>query len=546
MKHKTLGLSAAILAAISIPFTAAQDDAGAYQEGYGLILQQRWSEARNYFQDFQSRWVESAWRDDAAFWECYALEQSGVPEAETFDCYESFVSTFTQSSWAEDARSKMFVIADRMSERGNPAFMDRARVMEDEDFDFDWDIDIDEDRITAEVSRALAQAQLELERFRDNRGPFEFPPMPPLPPLDSLEDAEQMREMMDEMRSFADRQRQVLRRRGRNSADDELLTILSALRSDERASDLLLQRLDSSDDPALRARIVLLLEDVGGQAITRRLMDVAQNDADQRVRNNAIIVLLDREAPESRELLLSIAGSADAPLPIRAEIIDEMDDTDDWSDSEVLPVLEDILGNAEEPVLMHEAAEALADRETEASVAILLRSYESQQNPQLRRVLLEAIAEVESAEVMNLLSGEAINAEDDELASIAIEGIADREDNVAATALQYIYANTDSQTRRLAAIHGLGDTETQTAVEALAGIVAETDNPVLLAEAAEALGDTERETAIPVLLDIYAASADERVQRAALNGLRELNDYPAATDAMLRILEQRLDAETGR
>ena len=46
---------------------AQEQDTLDYREGYSLILEQQWSNAQNYFENFRSQWPDSVWTDDAAF-----------------------------------------------------------------------------------------------------------------------------------------------------------------------------------------------------------------------------------------------------------------------------------------------------------------------------------------------------------------------------------------------------------------------------------------------------------------------------------------------
>lgn len=327
--------------------------------------------------------------------------------------------------------------------------------------------------------------------------------------------------------------------RSRGTADDELLTLLAALRDNERASEILIQRFDESDDALLRGRIVLLLEEIDGADVTRKLIAITEQDESMRVRENAVIVLLDRDDTLARDRLIEILGDEAFSVSIRSEIVSEMDD---WNDEQSLAILEEILTTSTELSLIEEAADALADSDSEAAIAVLLDAFDQQQTPELRYVMLEQIADVESQAVMSLLSDIALTSADAELANIAIEGIADREDSVGVAALEHIYANTDSRQRKLAALDGMGEAESEQAVEILARIIATESEAQLLAQAASALGETEQESAVAILLDLYHGSNNADVQRGAIHGLDQLSDYPAAVEGMLEILEARLDA----
>jgi HEAT repeat protein len=467
MKKPVLACTLAALAFCTTP-VFSQEDGTAYREGYDLILAQRWVEAREHFGRFQQQWPDSAWADDAAFWQCYAQEQPDSDQEASFQCYEEYIASWPNSSWVADARSKLLVLGSELASRGRPQFLERLEFDDEDDFDSD---------------------------------------------------------------------------QGRGTADDELLSILVAELADSpndgRASDILMQRFDASDDVTLRNRIVLLMEEIDGEEITRKLMAITEQDESMQVRENAVIVLLDREDAVAHDRLAEILRDEDFGVDIRSEIISNMDD---WNDERALSILQEILTGSTEPDFIEEAVGALAENGSEAAVAIFLDAFNQQQDVQLRYVMLEQIAELEAPAVMNLLSETALTSADDELAAIAIEGIAEREDNVAVAALDHIYFTTENRQRKLAALDGLGETENAEALEVLRRIIATETQPQLLAEAASALGNTEQEGAIAILVELYRGSNNIDVQRGAISGLSELDDFPAANTALLDILEDRLNA----
>ena len=83
-----------------------------------LVLEQQWSNAREYFENFLTDWRDSAWADDAAFWTCYSAEQEQSNPESNFSCYQQFVNDYANSSWVADARSKMAVLSSELAELG--------------------------------------------------------------------------------------------------------------------------------------------------------------------------------------------------------------------------------------------------------------------------------------------------------------------------------------------------------------------------------------------------------------------------------------------
>lgn len=525
-------------------FPAEEDDT-AYRTGYNLVLEQKWEEAEQYFDRFQQNFSSSAWADDAAFWKCYAIEQQNTQDSEHFNCYRAFVDTWPQSSWASDARSKLLVLGSRLASRGNPQYIRELRFSRDGDFDFDFDADA----IADTVAEAMERAQEELQRLRLNRDGIVLPDLPELPDLPDIPNRSQLEDLRNLTRDIQrryERNSQQIRIRTRNSADDELLSVLAALRGNERASEILIDRFDQSDDPELRARIVLLLENFRGDNISAKLVDIIDKDPDETVRNNAIVVLIDRNEPTHRELLLELVTDPATPAQIREEILGNLDR---WDESQVLPVLANVVSTEENTRLVSVAADTLSDIGSDAALEVLLTAYPAIDSVENRHTVLAEIAEVDSPRVMTFLSEVALEDSDDETAAVAIEGIADAENNIAVAALEHIYLNTPNLQRRLAAIHGIGETETTRAVEVLQQILldtidSESGDSQLLAATVLALGETAQESAVAPILTTYRSNPDESVQRAAIRALRRLDDYPSSTEGLLEILEDRLNAES--
>ncbi len=543
MKHKlALAIAAATLSLSTAALIAAEEDDASYREGYGLVLAQRWTEAQEYFTQFQNDWPESTWVDDAAFWNCYALEQSSNQDAEHFNCYEAFVSAWPESSWVSDARSKLLVIASRFAARGNSEFIERIDFPSGPNFDLDFDFDFEDNNIAETIAEAMNEVERELERVNTVRSRIRLPQLPELPELPDQATIEDIKALYADMRRVSEervRARSIVR--SRSSSDDELLTVMAALRDNERAAEILIERLEGTTNPALRSRIVLLLEDVRGENVSNKLIELINNDESEEVRHNAVLVLLDREEEGSRDLLKDIVGDPTYPASVKAAIINNMDE---WEPGQALPILASVLSTETELRLVAEAADTLADMGSPAAVEVLTDSYASHDNAEVRRIILGQISDVKTPETINFLSSIAINDGDDETAAVAIESIADREDNIAVAALDHIYASTGSQQRRLAALSGIGDSESEQAVEVLQRLLQGETNPEIVAAGARALGDTERESAVAVVLEIYRSNSDESVRRAAIRAMRRLDDHSSATDALLEILEDRLSEET--
>ena len=76
-----------------------------YREGYKLILEEQWNEARKKLAEVISKYRTSAFVDDAHYWIAYSWRTTDIRRA--FDLYTAFVKTFPASSYYDDAIADM-------------------------------------------------------------------------------------------------------------------------------------------------------------------------------------------------------------------------------------------------------------------------------------------------------------------------------------------------------------------------------------------------------------------------------------------------------
>ena len=87
-------------------FFDPQDDKGdparsLYKEGYNLILDEQWEEARALFSDFVKKYPKSDYVDDAQYWTAVAWKHIDLDKAR--DAYKKFIKNFPSSTYYDDA-----------------------------------------------------------------------------------------------------------------------------------------------------------------------------------------------------------------------------------------------------------------------------------------------------------------------------------------------------------------------------------------------------------------------------------------------------------
>ncbi len=103
----------------------AGDDPGyaAYKEGYDLILDERWEEARKKLEAMIKQFPQSDYVDDAAYWSAFALRH--IDSQKGTAAYEKFLKDYPKSNYYDDAVADLnqlkvdpFMVAPKVRARG--------------------------------------------------------------------------------------------------------------------------------------------------------------------------------------------------------------------------------------------------------------------------------------------------------------------------------------------------------------------------------------------------------------------------------------------
>ena len=108
-----------------------EKDAVAYKQAYNLVLQEKWDKAFSAMEALVRDFPESAWTDDARFWQCYAREKLGQAFETVFRCYQEFINAYPESEWADDARSNMVRLGRDLARHGRPEYEAKIQAMEE-------------------------------------------------------------------------------------------------------------------------------------------------------------------------------------------------------------------------------------------------------------------------------------------------------------------------------------------------------------------------------------------------------------------------------
>lgn len=101
------GELAAVAPLAPLPDLDDQDDPSyrLYKEGYKLILDEKWADARSRFSELLSKYSKSKYCADAQYWMAYSLKYSDKKKA--IDAYKSFLKKYPSSNYYDDATADL-------------------------------------------------------------------------------------------------------------------------------------------------------------------------------------------------------------------------------------------------------------------------------------------------------------------------------------------------------------------------------------------------------------------------------------------------------
>jgi len=112
MRHLTRRSATALgaLLLMALPAWAAQDQE-MYDRGRNAVFEERWSDARNIFEELTRRFPSSSFADDAHYWLGMSLYELGRAE-EAYTILKQMTGLFPDSPWNDDSRVLMVRCAE--------------------------------------------------------------------------------------------------------------------------------------------------------------------------------------------------------------------------------------------------------------------------------------------------------------------------------------------------------------------------------------------------------------------------------------------------
>jgi len=292
----------------------------------------------------------------------------------------------------------------------------------------------------------------------------------------------------------------------RNDSEEKKIRTAAAHaigRSRDRGMVATLQGLyESLKEPEIRRSVISAAgNSVDEQAAVAFLLNVAKNDADFEARRTAVRQLGDFQHEDTTEELMKIYQN-DANIEVKRAALHSFAET---KNPRAQARLNEIARTDPNPELRKTAIRVMSDR-GEAAVDDLLKLYDSEQAPEVKRAVLQTLSDIKSPRV------------EDKLLAVA--------------------SGNEAMDVRRQAIRLLGERVSKRSFEFLSQTAQSTDgNAEVQVQAVRAISERKAEEAVPLLIKIARTHPNQLVRKQAIRALGESGD-PRAVDFFREVLSK--------
>jgi HEAT repeat protein len=264
---------------------------------------------------------------------------------------------------------------------------------------------------------------------------------------------------------------------------------------------------DKTTERELRKAIVhATAENEDKDAALAFVLRVAQTDADREVKKTAVHALGEYGGDRAIDELMRIY-SADQDLEIKRTVLHALSEVDSpRAEAKLVEVARDASAQTD---LRNLAIHQLGERESDASVAELIKIYDTDQSREVRRTILHSFSEMKSQRAEDKLFEVARASDDTDLRSTALHMLGERADR---RSLSLLSDTVDSNSA-----------DTQIQIQAL-----------------HAISERPADEAVPLLLKAAKSHPNSQVRRAAIHWLGESGD-PRALEFFHQVLTEKPD-----
>jgi HEAT repeat protein len=292
----------------------------------------------------------------------------------------------------------------------------------------------------------------------------------------------------------------------RNDSEDKKMRTAAAHaigQSRDRGTVATLQGLyESVKEPEIRRSVISAVgNSIDEQPAFTFLLNVAKNDADVESRRTAVRKLGNFQREDAAEELMKIYQN-DPNIEVKRAALRSLAET---KNPKAQARLNEIARSDANPELRKTAIRVMSDR-GEAAVDDLLKLYDSEQTPEVKRAVLQTLSDIKSPRV------------EDKLLAVA--------------------SGNDAMEVRRQAIRLLGERVSKRSFEFLSQTAQSTDgNAEVQVQAVRAISERKAEESVPLLIKIARTHPNQLVRKQAIRSLGESGD-PRAVDFFREVLSK--------
>ncbi|MBL8205026.1 MAG: HEAT repeat domain-containing protein [Blastocatellia bacterium] len=495
--------------------TSASDKATkAFRVGRDLIEDEKWEQAERQFRDFLREYPKHNQADAAIYWLAFTQKkQQHFSQADQL--LVQLVNNYPKSSWVSDAKALRLEIAPAL---GNVAYVDqvisasqpapRPRATSPV-------------ASTSPVAPSQTLAPPPPATGITGVGSFEtFPAFPSPAPVAVISEQGVGRAYGATITGQASVNNALT-----EQDEIKVIALQSLMQSNpERALPYIAEILknDSKASKGLRESAVRLLGQYRGPSATNLLLDLARNQSDSRLRRSAIYSLSNVEDDKVFDLLLDLATKSEDPDVAKAALRALANHRNQKAKDSI----GSLALTAKSPLIRRDAIYYLGERKDDASIDRLISIYDNDADPEIKKHAIYALSRSNNPKARQKVLDVARSSNNEEARLQAIQWLDDRADDSFVDELVKLYQSDKSPKVRKQIIYSLSQIGSHGARYLVAPSIASGQNNLAIAPSVAMTIDGSRSSernpseraakAIKALLQLYDNESDETMKNQML------------------------------
>lgn len=487
----------------------------AYQKAYNLVLDKKWTDAQKELDGFVNKYPNSSFTIAARYWKCYSSEKLGDPAEEVFKKYQKFLDKYSDSKWADDARTSMIRVGSELAKQGKTEYSAIVQSMQQGD---------DEDvKLTALYALQNSPGENTLPIIMD---------------LYDKSKSEKLRGKIVYVLGSFDSPLVVPKLADIAVKDPNMMVRKNAVYAlgntkKSEAAAALKQIVKSQTDADIRTTALYSLANLDDADLIPFLVEIARSDGNEKLAKTAtysIANINDVEATKALQTILKQATYKEA----RKAALNALGNR---PDADAVAILKEVaMGKDNDSDMRRTATYALGNIHTSSSLEALKSIVASDAESRIKEAAIQALGNRGGSEVRDILKKIALTDEDNQLARTAVYALGNSREDKDTSFYFDVIRNGKSLEVRKAALYQLANVIGSGAVKTLGQVIKDEKDDDLKISAIYVLGNLRSDDAVGLLLTIAQKDGNKRARTAAVSALSNIGTKKAQ-EALVQILE---------